>query len=238
MGCAILEAANSEEPKHRVTSVVRADSMSGHLVRTVVVSPRVVAPKSVGSLPAESASSTVASAGATQAELNDLVEEAAHNYNLDPALVHSIIKVESNYNQYAVSNKGAQGLMQLVPSTAKQLGVKNSFDARQNIDAGVRYYKYLKSIYGDDRLALAAYNAGEGAVAKYNFQVPPYPETVNYVYQVGKHWGETARKRRAQPLKPAEIVTEATEAPKLDTHPKLEQYRDDEGRIYIRTAKE
>ncbi len=74
--------------------------------------------------------------------------------------MHSIIKVESNYNVTAVSNKGAQGLMQLTPSTARMLGVSNSFDPQQNIEAGVKYLKYLKDLYKDDRLALAAYNAG------------------------------------------------------------------------------
>src|SRR5262249_45499967 len=150
--------------------------------------------------------------------------------------VHSIIKVESNYNPYALSNKGAQGLMQLIPSTAKRLGVKNSFNPQENIEAGVRYYKYLKTIYKDDRLALAAYNAGEGAVAKYNGQIPPYPETMNYVYSVGKRWGEATRQRRAQAAKPA--PQPAPEAPKAEEHPRLEQYRDEQGRIFIRTMRQ
>ena len=92
----------------------------------------------------------------------------------------------------------------------------------------------LRTMFGDDRLALAAYNAGEGAVAKHNFQVPPYKETVNYVYQVGKRWGEAARKRKQEPLKAAATP----DPPPAPEHPKLEYYRDDQGRVYIRTARQ
>ena len=126
------------------------------------------------------------------ADLNAIVEKAARAHEVDPLLVHSIIKVESNYNVHAVSNKGAEGLMQLTPSTARMLGVSNSFDPQQNIEAGVKYLKYLKDLYKDDRLALAAYNAGPGAVDKYKW-IPPYAETQNYVYQVGKRYGEARR---------------------------------------------
>jgi hypothetical protein len=227
-----MHAANPADAARRVTSVVRADSRTGHLVRTVVVSPKVVSPKLLGEPaaiePALQRNST---------DIDEIVQQTAKAYEVDPALVHSIIKVESNYNPRAVSNKGAQGLMQLVPATAKSLGVKDSFNPRENIEGGVRYYKYLKSIFKDDRLALAAYNAGEGAVAKYNFQVPPYPETMNYVYQVGKRWGEANRQRRAQSTPPPEVKPVA-EGPKVEEHPRLEQYRDDQGRIYIRTARQ
>jgi soluble lytic murein transglycosylase-like protein len=94
--------------------------------------------------------------------------------------------VESNYNPLAISPKGAQGLMQLMPDTARRFGVANAFDPIDNIRGGARYLKYLLDLYhGDQRLALAAYNAGEGAVQKYG-DVPPYPETLNYVTQVGR----------------------------------------------------
>ena len=126
------------------------------------------------------------------ADLNAIVDKAARAHDVDPLLVHSMIKVESNYNVHAVSNKGAEGLMQLTPSTARMLGVSNSFDPQQNIEAGVKYLKYLKDLYKDERLALAAYNAGPGAVDKYKW-IPPYAETENYVYQVGKRYGEARR---------------------------------------------
>src|ERR1700716_1682625 len=95
------------------------------------------------------------------------------------------------------------GLMQLIPSTAKRFGVSNTFHPAQNIEGGVRYLKYLMQLYGgDERLALAAYNAGEGAVAKYK-GIPPYPETQNYVYQVGKKLGQSREaERKAKALKP------------------------------------
>ena len=88
--------------------------------------------------------------------------------------------------------------MQLTPATARMLGVSNSFDPQQNIEAGVKYLKYLQSVYKDDRLALAAYNAGPGAVEKYK-QIPPYPETQNYVNQVGKRYETRAARRKKRP---------------------------------------
>lgn len=198
------------------TVVVRADRRTGRLVRRVVVNPKVVPPK--------------ADAFASEtAPVSELVEQAAKSYDLDPLLVQSVIQVESNYNPYAISNKGAEGLMQLIPSTARRFGATNTFSPRQNIDAGVRYLKYLKNIFGDDRLALAAYNAGEGAVAQYGW-IPPYSETRRYVENVGKKYGEARRRAAAQP-KPAQSVVPSPVA----EHPRLEQYRDEQGRICLRT---
>src|SRR5581483_12304992 len=106
--------------------------------------------------------------------------------------VDSVVQVESNYNPFAVSNKGALGLMQLMPATARRFGVENPFDPRQNIQGGVRYLKFLQDTFRDDRLAIAAYNAGEKAVTKYK-GVPPYPETVSYVAKVGTKYGQRKR---------------------------------------------
>jgi soluble lytic murein transglycosylase-like protein len=114
-----------------------------------------------------------------------LISKAANKFNLDSALIKAVIKAESNFNHKAVSKVGAQGLMQLMPKTASSLKVEDSFHPENNIEGGARYLRYLLTSYkGDLTLALAAYNAGEGAVAKYHYNVPPYRETQNYVKRV------------------------------------------------------
>ena len=121
---------------------------------------------------------------ATQEEVDESIVMAAARHNVDPNLVRAVIKVESNFNSNAVSRKGAMGLMQLMPSTARQLNVKNPFDPEQNVDAGVRHLKQLLENYnGDVNLTLAAYNAGSGAVAR-SAGVPRYAETQNYVRRI------------------------------------------------------
>ena len=113
------------------------------------------------------------------------IHKAARKYNLPAALIKGVIRAESNFEVKAVSHAGAQGLMQLMPGTAKDLGVDNPFDIEQNIDGGVRYLrKMLDSFGGDIKVALAAYNAGPGAVAKYGGNVPPYQETERYIHRV------------------------------------------------------
>jgi soluble lytic murein transglycosylase-like protein len=114
--------------------------------------------------------------------IDSLVREASARHGLDPCLVLSVMKAESGFNKTAVSVKGASGLMQLMPATAARFGVKNIFDQRENIHAGARYLRWLLNRFGGDvRLALAGYNAGEGAVEFYGYKIPPYLETQNYV---------------------------------------------------------
>ena len=114
----------------------------------------------------------------------DVVVEACSIYRMDEALVRAVIEVESDYNRFAISSAGARGLMQLMPTTAVQLGVRNVWDPRQNIHAGTSYLKrFLRQFSGNIELALAAYNAGPNAVIHYG-QIPPYPQTVNYVRKV------------------------------------------------------
>jgi soluble lytic murein transglycosylase-like protein len=120
----------------------------------------------------------------TQQDVDAAIEQAAARHNVDPNLVRSVIKVESNFNPNAVSRKGAMGLMQLMPSTARSLHVKNPFDSQQNVDAGVRHLKQLLESYGGNvKLSLAAYNAGTGAVAR-SAGIPHYSETQNYVKRI------------------------------------------------------
>jgi Transglycosylase SLT domain len=122
-----------------------------------------------------------------QSKYNDIIIEAAKQFDVDAALVSAVIKAESDYNPRIVSHKGARGLMQLMPATAKRFGVSNSFDPRENIHGGTRYLRWLlKKFDGNADLAVAAYNAGEGNVWKYE-GVPPFRETVNYINRIAKH---------------------------------------------------
>lgn len=124
--------------------------------------------------------------------LDEIITEISLKFEIDPALVKAIVKAESNCNPNAVSRKGAEGLMQLMPSTARALRVDNTFDPKQNIVGGVKYIKGLIASYGDLRLALAAYNAGPGNVDKYA-GIPPYRETINYVKKVLRYYRKYKR---------------------------------------------
>ncbi|HXU14269.1 MAG TPA: lytic transglycosylase domain-containing protein [Terriglobales bacterium] len=130
-----------------------------------------------------------ARSGFTQREIEAAIEKAATRHNVDANLVRALVKVESNFNPNAVSRKGAMGLMQLMPQTARQLNLQNPFDPQENVDAGVRHLKQLLDNYnGDIRLSLAAYNAGSGAVAR-SRGVPRYSETQNYVRRITNLYG-------------------------------------------------
>jgi soluble lytic murein transglycosylase-like protein len=143
----------------------------------------------IGHESAQSANARIVSANyhghqASQEDIDASIVMAAARHNVDPNLVRAVVKVESNFNSNAVSRKGAMGLMQLMPATARQLNVKNPFDPNQNVDAGVRHLKQLLENYGGDvNLTLAAYNAGTGAVARNN-GVPRFAETQNYVRRI------------------------------------------------------
>jgi soluble lytic murein transglycosylase-like protein len=216
----------SEVPRATATRavwVVKVDTRTGKLVRTIM------APK-----PAAGAD--------TGSEMRGLVAEAARNFDVNPLLVDSVIQVESNYNPFAVSPKGAQGLMQLMPGTAQRFGVTDSFDPKQNIEAGVRYLKFLQDTFQDDRLAIAAYNAGEKAVAKYK-DVPPYPETVSYVAKVGKKYGQATRaavnsgQASNESKHEAKNAEEPTASPeRVEEAPRhILAYVDPEGKLHIAT---
>ncbi len=123
------------------------------------------------------------SEGGKPKSLNAIIKEIAAEYEINPALVKAIITAESGCDPDAVSRKGAQGLMQLMPATSRKLKVERPFDPKENIIGGVKYIKGLLASYGDLRLALAAYNAGPAAVTKYA-GIPPYRETIQYVKKV------------------------------------------------------
>ncbi|MFB3905499.1 MAG: lytic transglycosylase domain-containing protein [Acidobacteriota bacterium] len=131
------------------------------------------------------AAAQAASSPASPEELYaSLIEDAAGRYKISPDLVKAMIRVESNFNPDAVSNKGCKGLMQLLPDTAKRFGVKDVFDPTQNVEGGVKYLRFLLDYFKNDlSLALAGYNAGENAVTRYK-GIPPYRETRDYVKKV------------------------------------------------------
>jgi soluble lytic murein transglycosylase-like protein len=213
----------------RTTSIVRADEKTGHLVRSVAVEPRVVAAATVE--PAEPAQPEAVAVPVTAASDSDLVamiDRIASEQGVETSLVHSVIRAESNYNPRAVSPKGAGGMMQLIPATAKRFGVTNVFDPKDNVLGGVKYLKFLLDYYHDDYArAIAAYNAGEAAVDRYN-GIPPYPETRNYVYSVAKNLKSAREERNTR--KTAEAATN------VETPKHIETSVGSDGRIYIGTA--
>jgi hypothetical protein len=122
-----------------------------------------------------------------RSQYDEIIVKASRHFDVDAALVSAVIKAESDYNPRTVSHKGARGLMQLMPATAQRFGVTNSFDPVANIYAGTRYLRWLLNTFdGNADLAVAAYNAGEGNVWKYD-GVPPFRETVNYIHRIAKH---------------------------------------------------
>ena len=211
--------ATPAAPPVPMTSVVRSDPRTGKLVRSVVVNAkpvperrvaeRVVAARVVPEV--APAPETPAARKAPYGDINQMVAEAAARESLPSALLHSVIKVESNYNPLAVSPKGARGLMQLIPETAQRFGVSDAFSPAENIQGGAKYLRYLLELYkGDYVRALAAYNAGEGAVARYG-GVPPYAETRDYLVQVSKQ----LEKSMAGQSRPANVA--GTPRPKAET---------------------
>jgi soluble lytic murein transglycosylase-like protein len=145
----------------------------------------IAAPKPVVAVPAVVVAGKLPSGLAAKAGYDKLVERVSRSYGLESALLHAVISVESRYNPKAVSGKGAAGLMQLMPDTAKRYGVADRFDPRQNLEGGARYLRDLLRLFDNNvSLALAAYNAGENAVARYGNRIPPYRETLNYVPRV------------------------------------------------------
>lgn len=137
---------------------------------------------------------------AKPSSLDSIIREKAQQYGLDPALIGSIVAIESAYNPSAVSSKGAVGAMQLIPSTARQYGVRDPYDVQQNLDGGARYLKDLLAAYNDNLpLALAAYNAGQRNVSKHHQRIPPFAETMLYVPKVLAKMAEYHRQNAGQP---------------------------------------
>jgi soluble lytic murein transglycosylase-like protein len=157
-----------------------------------------------------------------------IIYEAATQNSLDPCLIVSVMRAESGFNRMAVSPKGASGLMQLMPATAERFGVRNIFDPRENILAGAKYLRWLLERFsGDVRLALAGYNAGEGAVEFYGNRIPPFLETQNYVRTIymrysGLHLGSAAAQPATVAFQPVTAAPRVAAPPK-DTNPSYNQ---------------
>ena len=212
------------------STVVRADRQ-GRLVRTVTVPANVVRAKLVSVQEVKPGQPGADPKVTTVAELDAMIGEKSREHGVDPLLVHSIIHVESRYNPYALSHKGAEGLMQLMPQTARSLGVRSGFDVRQNVSGGVKYLKQMLEKFDDLRLALAAYNAGPEAVVRWN-GIPPYAETQDYVYKVGKRYGELRRQHNSSQVALTPVIQAEESEPEFRP---LEARVDDEGRLHLKT---
>lgn len=144
--------------------------------------------RSLRKSPASRRRASSASLTRNKALYSPLIEKAARQFKVDANLVHAVVRAESAYNASAESNKGAVGLMQLMPATAQRYGVSDRTDPKQNITGGVSYLRDLLAQFREISLALAAYNAGENAVIRHGNKIPPYPETRNYVQKVIGFW--------------------------------------------------
>ena len=196
-------------------SVVRADP-SGRLVRSMVApaAPALLRPSVMAS-----------------ADLDALIDAIAEQNAVEPPLVHSVIRAESNYNPAAVSPKGALGMMQLIPATASRFGVTDAFDPAQNIEGGVKYLKFLLDLYHQDYTkTIAAYNAGEGAVARYG-GVPPYQETRTYVTRVSNN----LKSARATAAGKHHLVASKAAPAAPETYQPIVSYVGEDGKTYYRT---
>ena len=131
------------------------------------------------------------------------IVDSSRRYGIDPLLIYSQMHQESSFKIRATSHKGASGLMQLMPATARRFGVTSIYDPRQNIDAGVKYMRWLLDTFrGDMVLALAGYNAGEGAVMKYGWNIPPYRETQEYVRRITSRYNQISDGRISHTARP------------------------------------
>ena len=178
---------------------------------TGILFSRVMAPVAVASSVNEEVEIPLDIPTSGDKELDRVIFDVAQRQGLDPSFVHAVIWQESKYKNEARSHAGAQGLMQLIPATAARFGCADPYDAAANIEAGTKYLKWLlKRFDGNVELALAGYNAGEGAVDKYK-GIPPYNETRNYVKIISQRYGKTFHPVADQTVQSTDADTAATE---------------------------
>jgi soluble lytic murein transglycosylase-like protein len=198
-GCAILLLAQT------ATSLA-ADRIQAFVNPTGRVVFTNLGENSESVVPAETSRRSETSVSGVPAALSSLVHVISSSHGVDPALVAAVMRTESGFNRWAVSPKGARGLMQLIPATGHRFGVRDFFDPQQNIEGGVRYLKFLLNKFeGDLDLSLAAYNAGENLVEKLG-RIPSIPETMNYVRKVRSIY---------MPAAPDQADSQQGEAPRI-----------------------
>jgi soluble lytic murein transglycosylase-like protein len=176
----------------------------------------------------------VPSAGCTISSGNQVIDgmvnEAASRHGLDPCLIFSVMRAESAFNRMAISPKGASGLMQLMPATATRFGVKNIFDPRENVFGGAKYLRWLLDRFsGDVRLALAGYNAGEGAVEFYGYRIPPFLETQNYVRTIYTRYSRMRGGPALEPAQPEKQTAVEAVKEKLPTYNQIIRFTSSSG---------
>jgi len=200
--------AGSAVARQRGVESCRVGSCTKGTLRTATSSATPPRANTIAS-PAIASAAVASPTTASRTTFEDLIDKTAARHHVDPQLVEAIVQVESEGNPHALSSKGAQGLMQLIPATARQLGVQDSYDPRQNVEGGVSYLRYLLDRFGGDvSLALAGYNAGENSVVR-SGGVPPIKETqayvrkVNELYGAGSGSGESSGPASATPAAPS-----------------------------------
>ncbi len=188
---AVIDADSAWEESGRI--VYRLGQMQTHIERADVAR-LAVGIEVTDAAPVAAVASDVSLRFSTgNRNLDSLIVYNATKYGVDPMLIYLVMREESGFNYRAVSRVGARGLMQLMPATAARLGVRNIHDPVENVGAGTRYLRSLIEMFGGDiNLALAGYNAGEGAVIKYGRRIPPYRETVNYVWRINTAYRRAA----------------------------------------------
>jgi soluble lytic murein transglycosylase-like protein len=171
------------------------------------------------------------------ATVDGFILESGKRNGVDPVLLYAQMHQESSFKRGAISPKGARGLMQLMPGTAARFGVTNIFDPKQNIEGGARYMRFLLDHFdGDVNLALAGYNAGEGAVLKYGRRIPPYRETQDYVRRISQRYSrmrDGEMQRTALDATPAQVATLQTEPPAPTYERKVFAIRLPDGRLQL-----
>ena len=172
------------------------------------------------------------------ANVDRFIVESGRRHGVDPVLIYSIMHRESSFKKFALSHKGARGLMQLMPATAARLGVRDIYNPQQNIEGGVKYMRFLLNLFdGDVRLALAGYNAGEGAVMKYGRRVPPYRETQEYVRRITERYAlmrDPATARLAPRVSRTQVAKlKAAEPPPLTYEQNVYAVRTPDGKLRL-----